>query len=209
MNNTGGEHPFKDLYPGDRYVDWVGLDGFNWALRGEWNSFTDIFDNSYEELAELTDRPMIIAETGSSESGGDKAEWLTSALSSEIPRMPRIRAIVFFDDRFEDLDSRVDSSPEALRAFRSAVAAPEYRLGRAAFLATPAEFGHGPAAAPEPPGDGYGSPSWFYSLTHKLHGRYLWIAVGAGIILLVLLTVAVLAARKSPRSRRRLGGPAA
>jgi len=58
--NTGGELPFRDLYPGDRWVDWVGFDGFNWAQAGEWSSFTAIVDNTYEEIARISDRPMIV-----------------------------------------------------------------------------------------------------------------------------------------------------
>ena len=80
----GGQYPFRRFYPGDRWVDWVGLDGFNWAKRGEWQSFTDLFGSSYETLSRISSRPMIVAETGSSQSGGDKAAWVSSALRREI-----------------------------------------------------------------------------------------------------------------------------
>ncbi|MGH3584324.1 MAG: glycoside hydrolase family 26 protein, partial [Mycobacterium sp.] len=129
--NTGGEFPFRDLYPGDRWVDWVGFDGFNWAQAGEWNSFTHIVGNTYEEIARISDRPMIVGETGSSDSGGDKAEWVTSALTREIPKLPRIRAVVWFDapvdgaaETGSGLDPRVDSSPEPLQAFRTGISSP-------------------------------------------------------------------------------------
>lgn len=196
--NTGGELPFRDLYPGNRWVDWVGFDGFNWAQAGEWNSFTDIVDNTYEEIARISDRPMIVGETGSSDSGGDKAEWVTSALTREIPKLPRIRAVVWFDARFEGaaesgggLDPRVSSSAEALRAFRAGIASPLYGLDRAEFLATPTDYARGPVAAPAPPSGGYGQPSFLYRLIHKLHGKYIVYAAAialAALALLVLLT---------------------
>jgi hypothetical protein len=206
--NTGGNFPFRDLYPGDAWVDWVGFDGFNWALRGEWNSFTEIVDNSYEEMAQVSSRPMIVAETGSSETGGDKAAWIASALRREIPKLPRIRAIVWFDDEFEDegaegdagLDSRVNSSPASLRALRTAIAAPRYGLTRHELLATPASVS-GRSSAPSEPGGGFGEPSLLYRLTHKLHGRYLWYA--AGIALAVLLALAVIAVLARRGMRRR------
>ncbi len=207
--NTGGEFPFRDLYPGNRWVDWVGFDGFNWAQAGEWNSFTAIVDNTYEEIARISDRPMIVGETGSSDSGGNKAEWVTSALEREIPKLPRIRAVVWFDARFEGagegsgLDPRVDSSPEALQAFRSAVSSPFYAVDRAEFLATPHDYARGPVSAPAPPDGGYGQPSLLYRLVHKLHGKYILyaVAIGFGALLLAALAV-VLLLRRRRRSRR-------
>jgi hypothetical protein len=210
--NTGGRFPFRDLYPGDAWVDWVGFDGFNWAPHGEWNSFTDIVDNTYEEMAKLTKRPMIVAETGSSENGGDKAEWVSSALRQEIPKLPRIRAVVWFNDRFEDvaageggeLDARANSSPQSLRAFRSAIASPRYGLSRSALLATPADYARGPTTADPPPSGGYGQPSLLYRLTQKLYGKYLLFALVAGVgMLLAVLAVALLLRRALRRRAAR------
>jgi len=53
-----------DLYPGNRWVDWVGFDGFNWAQAGEWNSFTAIVDNTYEEIDVFLNAVRRIAEGG-------------------------------------------------------------------------------------------------------------------------------------------------
>ena len=199
--NTGGDFPFLDLYPGDQWVDWVGFDGYNWAKAGEWNSFTDVFDNSYEELTQHTSRPMIITETGSSESGGDKAAWVSSALDREIPGFARIRAVVWFEDEFKGLDARADSSSDSLEAFRASIASPQWGLSRAELLATPASYGGGSTAAPPAPGDGFGEPSFLYRITHKLQGRYLWIAVGMAAALLVLLALASLFVRRILRAR--------
>lgn len=206
--NTGGNFPFRDLYPGDAWVDWAGFDGFNWALHGEWNSFTDIVDNSYEEMAEISSRPMIVAETGSSEDGGDKAAWLTSMLGREIPKLPRIRAVVWFNDEFADenaeeesgLDARANSSPDSLRALRAAIASPRYGLTRSELLRTPANFS-GARTAPGEPEGGFGQPSLVYRLTHKLHGKYVWYAVAIGVG--ALLTLALVATLVRRRLRRR------
>ncbi|HKZ15719.1 MAG TPA: glycosyl hydrolase [Solirubrobacterales bacterium] len=195
--NTGGEFPFRDLYPGNRWVDWVGFDGFNWAQAGEWNSFTHIVGNTYEEIAKISDRPMIVGETGSSSTGGDEAEWITSALSREIPKLPRIRAVVWFDAQFEGagegagLDPRVDSSPQTLQAFRQAISAPYYGVDRAELLATPSDYAIGPAAAPDPPSGGYGQPSLAYRLVHKLHGKYLVAAIAVGVLAILLIALGI------------------
>ncbi|MEH0400396.1 glycosyl hydrolase [Streptomyces sp. B21-088] len=65
-------------YPGDRYVDWTGVDGYNWGTSDPdfaWQSFTDLFRDIYAELA-VKGKPIIIGETGSDETGGSKAEWI-------------------------------------------------------------------------------------------------------------------------------------
>ncbi len=44
------------FYPGDAYVSWLGLDGYNWGLYGQqnwqtpWNTFTKIFQPTYNEM---------------------------------------------------------------------------------------------------------------------------------------------------------------
>jgi membrane-bound metal-dependent hydrolase YbcI (DUF457 family) len=188
--DSDGQYPFRQFYPGDAWVDWVGLDGFNWARRGTWKSFTDLFGSSYEELSRITSRPVIVAETGSSESGGDKADWFSSTLLRELPRFSRVRAVVWFSDPVNGVDFRVNSSPASLRAFRSAISSPRYGLSRRALLATPANLRH-PAGAPTPPSGGYGQPSLFYRLSQKFHGRYLWIAIAILAALLLALVLAV------------------
>jgi hypothetical protein len=199
--NGSGRYPFKQLYPGDRWVNWVGLDGFNWARRGEWQSFTDIFGSSYDSLLHMTSRPMIIGETGSNESGGNKAAWVSSALNQELPQFSRIRAVGWFNAPFDrSVDFRVNSSPASLRAFRSAIASPRYGLTRSALLSTPANLRQR-SAAPSAPSGGFGQPSLFYRITQKLHGRYLWIAVAlcAGALLILALVIGFV--RKTLRAR--------
>ncbi|HUZ83823.1 MAG TPA: glycosyl hydrolase [Gaiellales bacterium] len=129
--NNGGRYPFAGFYPGDRWVDWVGLDGYNWGNRESWQWFGEVFESSYRTLAHISSRPMIIAETGSSEFGGSKARWVRRALGRELPRLGRIRALVWFDRPFNGLDVRVNSSAAALRALREASRAPRYRPDRA------------------------------------------------------------------------------
>ena len=56
--------PFKDVYPGDAYVDWVALDGYNWgALRIGWQTFSQVFGDSYNALVALTSKPIMICES--------------------------------------------------------------------------------------------------------------------------------------------------
>jgi hypothetical protein len=190
-NVNNGSYPFGQFYPGDEWVDWVGLDGFNWGQGGDWRSFTEIFGSSYESLARLSTRPMIIAETASNQSGGDKAAWVSSALRREIPRFSRIRAVVWFSEWFKGVNARVNSSRAALRAFRKAIASPRYAMTRSEFLATPSYI-RGSTAAPPAPSGGFGEPSFLDRLIQKLHGRNLIYAIALLLVFLLALTLLAL-----------------
>ncbi len=124
----GGSCPFTAFYPGDAYVDWVALDGYNYGpVDGvPWMSLSDIFGPSYDLLTGLTQKPVMIAETGSTESGGDKAAWIESAFLQELPtRMPRVRAVIWFD-RVKETDWRVDSSAASAAAWQQVLDSPLY-----------------------------------------------------------------------------------
>jgi membrane-bound metal-dependent hydrolase YbcI (DUF457 family) len=124
-----GKMPFKRYYPGDQWVDWAGLDGFNWG--GPFMSFRKIFDESYKSMVRLTAKPLMIAETGSVEAGGSKATWIRRALRRALPRYRQVRALLWFSDVHpRGADWRVDSSPDALYALRQELQAPRYNPGR-------------------------------------------------------------------------------
>jgi Glycosyl hydrolase family 26 len=111
---------FQPFYPGDRWVDFVALDGYNWgALNGSgWRSFSSVFKPSYDALVALSAKPIMIAETASTELGGDKAAWIDEIPAALRAQMPRVRALVWFD-REKETTWRIDSSPPSLVAFRT------------------------------------------------------------------------------------------
>lgn len=132
--NINRGYPFVRYFPGEAWVDYVGLDGYNWGTEGpgadRWLSFSGVFLHSYEELTALSSRPVIISETASGEFGGSKATWIKRAFLHEIPnRFPRVVAVIWFDYNKEE-DWRVDSSRSSLNAFRRVVASPLYRLAQ-------------------------------------------------------------------------------
>jgi len=107
-------------YPGDAYVDWVALDGYNWGTSqtwSRWQNFSEIFASGYNIVTRLTDKPVLIAETASTEIGGSKPEWIRSALETLTVSFPRIEGVVWFNVQ-KECDWRIDSSQEALHAFR-------------------------------------------------------------------------------------------
>jgi hypothetical protein len=128
------------LYPGDDYVDWTCMDGYNWGFdRGnEWLSFNQVFSGSpnygnhdtYQELLALAPyKPIMIGETASSEQGGSKADWIQDMLELQLPvNYSAVKAFVWFDPDAGDpsLSWTINSSQPALRAFRNGIASGRY-----------------------------------------------------------------------------------
>ncbi|HUB70650.1 MAG TPA: glycosyl hydrolase, partial [Acidimicrobiales bacterium] len=125
--DCGGDCPFRAFYPGDQWVDWVGLDGYNYASVDNvpWMTFEQIFGTSYNELTALTSKPLMVAETASTELGGSKATWIQQAFAGIPTSMPDVQAVVWFDID-KETDWRVNSSPSSLTAYRQVVDSPTY-----------------------------------------------------------------------------------
>ena len=123
-----GSTPFSELYPGDAYVDWVALDGYNGGTAlnwGGWLSFGQIFDASLAQLRSLAPtKPIMIAEVASAEAGGSKAAWITDFFAA-LAADPDIKAFDWFNWNRET-DWRIQSSPAAAAAFAAGVADPRY-----------------------------------------------------------------------------------
>jgi len=86
-------------YPGDKYVDYVGIDGYNWGDTkpwSRWSSFKEIFSGSYNEVTQKIKKPVLITEFSSTSSGGDKAVWIAEALK-DIRKMKNIKGFVLFN----------------------------------------------------------------------------------------------------------------
>jgi beta-mannanase len=105
-------------YPGDSYVDWVCVDGYNWGTtNGEiWQTFREVFAAIYSNLVQKN-KPILIGEMASAEQGGDKAAWIDGIVPTLQKNYPMIRALVWFDIN-KETDWRIDSSPGSLAAFK-------------------------------------------------------------------------------------------
>ncbi|MFI6036475.1 glycoside hydrolase family 26 protein [Streptomyces sp. NPDC051315] len=118
--------PFEGLYPGDAYVDWVGLSGYYGTTgRENYRSFDAIFSASERRLRRITAKPLAITELGATDAAGRKAEWIAGMFRA-LPRHPRIIGVIWYQ-AFRVIDWRVTTSPESVTAFASGVSAPRYR----------------------------------------------------------------------------------
>lgn len=125
----GGSTPLGELYPGSDYVDWIGMDGYNWSTVGghQWQSFSQVFQHTYLDILGMNlNKPLMVAETASAEIGGNKAAWITDAYTVQIPQFfPAIKAVIWFDEN-KETDWRVESSPASQKAFAKAIASSIY-----------------------------------------------------------------------------------
>lgn len=63
-----GSYRAERLYPGDTYVDWLSIDGFQWGESRNWSHWVspkNIFENMLGRVRSLADKPLCIAETAS------------------------------------------------------------------------------------------------------------------------------------------------
>jgi beta-mannanase len=131
-----GSVPYSQLYPGDAYVDWTCLDGYNMGTSS--TSFSSLYSASYAALTALAPtKPVMIAEVGSLEYGtGVKAAWTTDTLSTQLPNnFPQVKAFVWFNWRISENGAwrnwEIESSASSQAAFASAIASPYYEAGGA------------------------------------------------------------------------------
>jgi mannan endo-1,4-beta-mannosidase len=123
--SVGPGASFTGPYPGDEYVDFMAIDGYNWGSNAEWGwqTFDVLFSAPYCAIRHIP-KPILVAEIASTERGGDKAAWIQD-MFSRLPAYPQIRGLVWFNHaKYEieikgNMDWPVDSSDRALESFRT------------------------------------------------------------------------------------------
>lgn len=90
---SGGN--FNSYYPGDQYVNWIGLDRYERTANNQpLLSFSAMFSSYYNEWLSH-DKPIMIAETAAMGSN-NQSVYLNDVLNS-LPSYPDIKAFVYFD----------------------------------------------------------------------------------------------------------------
>lgn len=168
-------------YPGDQYVDWTGIDSYNWGLNpaqpDRWITPERTFTPTLKIIEQLApSKPVAIVETASSEDGGNKADWIRELLGSYLPHHPEIKAFLWFNWNFPKGSARADwpieTSAPAQQAFRAGIRSsvyvgapaslpplepvpppsPSAEAAQPGDLSPAAEMASGPAAAVAPNG---------------------------------------------------------
>jgi len=121
---------YLTYYPGDEYVDIVGLTGYNAGTyyKGEtWRGFREIYDPLYMEYdAVFPHKALMITEFASNSVGGDKVAWINDALNY-MRDYPRVAVSIWwnhidFDGTTPARIYKLDETPQTLEAFRQGLA---------------------------------------------------------------------------------------
>ncbi|MBU0672771.1 MAG: hypothetical protein KJ732_07085, partial [Candidatus Margulisbacteria bacterium] len=161
MNYSFPKQAWNDwaaAYPGNDYVDWVGIDGYNWGTTqdwSDWQSFSILFRDQVRRSKQLwPDKPIMVAEFASAEKGGNKAAWLKEIPGYLKSSMRDIDLIIWFDVK-KEADWRIKSSPKSLAAFQEIMKDPIFLSsseGLASHLPVPKQLIKKKAVALRAPG---------------------------------------------------------
>jgi hypothetical protein len=117
-------------YPGDEYVDVVGMTSYNTGTYYEsetWTEFDQMYDALYQKYIDLYEKPLMITEFSSSSVGGSKEAWVSN-MFRHILKYDRIKAAIWWDGCDWDADGNVarpyfiDETEELVRVFRENLA---------------------------------------------------------------------------------------
>lgn len=120
---------YNEYYPGNDYVDWVGVGALNYgtvALWSKWWSFDEIFGDYYDRLAAFG-KPIVITEFGSLAVGGQRSQWYEQAFTNLPEKYPQLKAILFYNNNNDNttlnksLDWSLNEDTLSLKAIKRAI----------------------------------------------------------------------------------------
>lgn len=103
----------EKYYPGDAYVDYVAVDGFNFG--NPWQSFDAVFGKALTKLSTYK-KPIYILSMASAE-GTQKAAWVTDAFTVQVKKYPLLKGWIWFNED-KERDWRINSDASTLTAFK-------------------------------------------------------------------------------------------
>ncbi|MFN3402806.1 MAG: glycosyltransferase [Cytophagaceae bacterium] len=90
---------FNNFYPGNEYVDWVGVTCLNYGLASKdkkWKTFEEIYQPYSNMLKDLNiDKPVMLTEFGCTKFGGSQEGWLENAWNKLIS-YKEIKSVVLY-----------------------------------------------------------------------------------------------------------------
>lgn len=116
--NVDSVNDITQYYPGDNYVDWTGIDGYNWGSNyswSQWKTFEDVFANIYLTLtSNYPTKPILLAEVSSTnpddipsaswgqdgnndDAGNDTNLWMQNMMDELPLHFPAVRAVSVFN----------------------------------------------------------------------------------------------------------------
>jgi mannan endo-1,4-beta-mannosidase len=109
--------PIDQYYPGNNYVDWIGIDGY---FRYSGQTFESVFGPTLQQVAAITtNKPIVISETGVASDVQHPAIEVDS-LFSGVESTKNVLGFVWFNS-VGSLDWRLQDDPAGLAAFQADV----------------------------------------------------------------------------------------
>lgn len=115
----------KDIYPGDNYVDQVGFSLYHKDFFPLLVGCDDLnIAGIYQELSDVSTKPIVVAEMGAIEKNGDKPKWIRKMLhkldsGAIVNKLPRVEAIYYWNDARNGL--YVESDLYSIEALKEAI----------------------------------------------------------------------------------------
>jgi mannan endo-1,4-beta-mannosidase len=129
---TVAQPTLQRSYPGDKYVDWIGLDGYYY--NNPTMNFSTLFGRTLAELTFATAKPWFVAETGiggTALTEAQSAAEMTNLLAA-VAKRPAFNGLVYFNQSLLDEDRanwQINQNPATLKAFRTGIDRPVYAGG--------------------------------------------------------------------------------
>jgi beta-mannanase len=122
---NGNAEAISRCYPGDNFVDIVGVDGYNFGDRPghQWTQPAELFGTALALAAQLAPgKPVWINEVGCGDEGGDKSRWISDFISWLAGT--DVRGLIWFevDGNPDAPDWRLTSSAATTAAAKAALA---------------------------------------------------------------------------------------
>lgn len=119
VNGPGRVGPIKEWWPGDSYVDWVGIDGYYYSAT---DTFAGQYGSAIAAVRRITDKPICLCEVGIGQIAGQAQKMLNLF---EGVKNNHLLGPVWMDI---DTDGgiyhqhwRLEGRPEAISAFQAGV----------------------------------------------------------------------------------------
>ena len=118
-------------YPGDEYVDIIGLTAYNTGTYHEgetWTDFKTLYDEIYYPYEKWFEHPFMIGEFASSSVGGDKVQWMKDMFNT-MDDYEKVKVAIWWS--WQDLDAKgnparlyfLDENEETTQAFKEGLKA--------------------------------------------------------------------------------------
>ncbi len=121
----------KLYYPGDDYIDWIGVSIYGAQNSSEdyWDSFSNILEERANTIRDISStKPIALLEFGVTDNNplGDKSEWLKDAFETILSgNYIKFKAISYWHETWNEdgaeYSLRIDSSSESLDMFKNYV----------------------------------------------------------------------------------------